>query len=249
MLSFKTKSLPLLNVLSDEELGELLKHAHVRNRNKNSVLFSDSLQRDHVYFVMSGWVGIFADSADGGQSIVDIVPAGGIVGDHLILENCSDDFYAMVISPEASLLEVNVQDVRNFAKKNSRFSYELFRFMSEQSLQMRKQICQINCMPAVDRILVFLLRFADGSEEKFLLPFTRTLMAAYLGMKRETFSRAQHELEKAGVIIKGNVVTIENYDRINQELISAARSHRTTTPMMINDNNSAVEDKFYRKVS
>ncbi len=228
MISFRSRALPLLNVLSDEDLGEIMKHAHVKTHAKNSLLFSDATAHDHVYFVMSGWVGLFADSADGAQAIVDVITAGGMVGDHLIHGKSDEDLYSMVISQEASLLEIPLHVVQYHARRNAHFSFELFRFMSEQALQMRKHICQINCMPVAHRILMFLLRFAGDGQKHFLLPFNRTLMAAYLGMKRETFSRAQKELEKSGVFIHGNRVTIEDLSLIPEDILLATLGDAST---------------------
>lgn len=211
----------MLDSLSEADLGQLLKRSRMRNFNKGARLFSCELQEDYIYFVVSGWIGVFSDSADGSETIVDILTSGGMTGEHLVFNIPSGELYAEVISPDASLLEVPVADVREMACTRPNFSYDLFYYMTKQSMRLRSQIHQISHMCAAERILVLLLRFAGYDRKKhFYLPLTRTLLASYLGMKRETFSRAQKELEDMGVHIRGKEVVIDDYSRINDDLLS-----------------------------
>jgi len=72
-------------------------------------------------------------------------------------------------------------------------------------------------MNAAQKIGCFILRLANVTHTSFevILPYDKSLIASYLGMKGETFSRALNELKPLGITIKGNVLSVDNI----QELI------------------------------
>lgn len=72
---------------------------------------------------------------------------------------------------------------------------------------------------ASQRIGCFMLRLCGSSDERDItlkLPYDKSLIAARLGMKSETFSRALNKLRnETNINISGSVVTIPEIDDLS----------------------------------
>ena len=83
-------------------------------------------------------------------------------------------------------------------------------------------------MNAAQRVGCFILRLARSqqTEKKITLPYEKNLIACYLGIKRETFSRALNDLRLIGINVQGNILSIANIqDLINFTCVSCSLTY------------------------
>jgi CRP-like cAMP-binding protein len=75
-------------------------------------------------------------------------------------------------------------------------------------------------MNAAQRIGCLFIKLSETTAQKgpvsFTLPFNKILLANYLGMQRETFSRGLKELTTMGVKIKGNSIYVKEIQSLIQ---------------------------------
>jgi CRP/FNR family transcriptional activator FtrB len=57
----------------------------------------------------------------------------------------------------------------------------------------------------------------QGTPDKAVLPYEKTLIASELGITRESFSRALSSLEKSGISVEGQVIAIRDASRLAGE--------------------------------
>lgn len=87
------------------------------------------------------------------------------------------------------------------------------------------QLEHASTMNAPQRLGCFILRLTNNTKTSFkiTLPYDKNLIAAYLGMKGETFSRALSELKPLGVSVKGKTLLINDIHKlINFSCISCS---------------------------
>jgi len=81
-------------------------------------------------------------------------------------------------------------------------------------------------MNAAQRVGCFILKLCDSKHPnnvELALPYDKMLIASYLGMKRETFSRALSDLKSIGITVHGNMLLIEDLNKlINFSCISCS---------------------------
>ena len=92
--------------------------------------------------------------------------------------------------------------------------------MASMSREMRRLQLETEhraMMDAPQRISCMLLRLsADmiGAGGAFTFPYDKSLAAARLGMKPETFSRALAQLKSDGVTVKGSEIRIDSFSHL-----------------------------------
>ena len=82
----------------------------------------------------------------------------------------------------------------------------------------------LTVMTAPQRIGCFLLKLCRSKGDRnvgILLPYDKTLVAAFLGIKLETFSRSLAQLRELGVSVDGPQVTIENIEKLQKYVCSS----------------------------
>ena len=70
------RNVHLFSGLSEEQLDEVLQHAHIQKLGKDQTLFSQGDLVDSFYLVFSGQIKLFRLSAEGQEKIMEIVISG-----------------------------------------------------------------------------------------------------------------------------------------------------------------------------
>lgn len=81
------------------------------------------------------------------------------------------------------------------------------------------------------RVGCFILKLCDSKNHnnvELALPYDKMLIASYLGMKRETFSRTLNDLKLIGVTVNGNILSIKDLTRlVNFSCVSCSLMYDT----------------------
>ena len=178
---------------------ELTTASHELSLQKNQTLMVQNDPADWFYFIISGWVKLYRETKSGDEAVIELLGAGEFVGENAFFEGgvYSNDAAAieqaeLIRFPSVLLKEAlatchatAVAMLNIYAKRNERQTREL------ESLKLQGTPQRIGC---------FLLRECKGQltgTHSIELPYGKALVAAQLGMKGETFSRALAKLQKA----------------------------------------------------
>ncbi len=97
-------------------------------------------------------------------------------------------------------------------EKSHQFSLNIVRFLAEsvQALMLSAEVLQLKT--AKEKVGWYLVH--SKINNTFELPYSKSLTAAYLGMKPESFSRALGELKKDGIILDNKKIRLSNGDEL-----------------------------------
>lgn len=207
------RGLPFFNGLDAAVATPLLKagRACVYARGENIFLQNDAASR--LLIVLSGWVKLFRQTPDGEEAVLALLSAGDMFGEAAIFGGAGYPFSATA-AEDARIFEISGDTLRNLAKQNHDVMARVMDSMSRELRNLQMQNEHLALMSAPQRVGCLLLQLAaglTGDGGGFTLPYDKSLAAARLGMKPETFSRALSQLKPVGVAVEGAEVKIASF--------------------------------------
>jgi len=211
------RSHPLFARLSPDDIRELVSEGPIQRCPRGTILFQQDEPADRFFFILSGWVKLFRETAEGEQSVVAIFTRGESFAEVAIFYNARYPVTAEVID-DARLLVILAEPFTRRLRENFELVLSMMASMSWHLRALVQQLEQIKGRSATQRLADFLLRLAhnDGGAMHVHLPYDKALIAARLGMKPETFSRALAKLRAAGVQVERQQIVIPNVARLRR---------------------------------
>lgn len=205
------RRLPMFDEMNSELLEDFCRSAQVQHLPKGATLFTQDSPSEWFFVLISGWVKLFTETMDGDEAVVDILTAGHIVGEINVLEDGVHAFGAVTVEP-VTLLRLPCNLLKNAVSNDHKAALAMLRSVSRQRQRQIREIESLTLQNASQRIGCFLLRLCAPHLEvpiSLTLPYDKSLIAARLGMKSETFSRALSKLRReTDITVKGAVVSI-----------------------------------------
>jgi CRP-like cAMP-binding protein len=196
-------NLPIFNGLNQENLQEFFHHSQLKNYPKGALVFQEGAKALKFYIVLQGWVKLFQINEAGKEFVLQIIGAGeGIMESATLLD--SNFTNSAQIVEEARILSIPSLIICQNIKNNQLLANNILMLMAEQSQQLINQLSQLTLKTARQRVGSFLLNLFLRRKlplDPIRLPYDKALIAAYLKMRSETFSRALQELQESDLII------------------------------------------------
>ncbi len=203
--------LPLFTGLQGGTIRRLLGAGRVRQYRRGATLFSQEDPAESFFVVLDGWVKLSRDTAEGDEYIIGMFSRGESFAEAAIFDSGCYPVTAEAV--EASrILVVPAKPFVASISNDPRLALSMLASMSRHLRHLVQQVEQLQAKTSSQRVGAFLLRLSDSADEAITiqLPYDKSLIAARLGMKPETFSRALAKLRQLGVRSEGaNVVVPE----------------------------------------
>ncbi len=212
------KALPLFAMLKDSDIATLLRHSQVKELAKSDMLFLQGEPAGNFYIVISGWIKLFRETGDGHESIAGLCSEGDTFGEAVLYEGSHYPFGAQAVEL-SKVLRIPAAAVKELIQRDSTFAAHLIQAMSQRMHSLELQVEHLSAMTAPQRIGCFLLKLCRGKPERnieLVLPYDKGLVATFLGVKLETFSRALHQLKPVGVEVNGPAVTVADMHKLQE---------------------------------
>ncbi len=203
-------SLQIFSGLSSASLNELMTHAQIRTVSKGKLLFLASEQANRLYIILKGWVKIFQGSVKGDETVLQMLSSGDAIMETAVLLNLSYPVSAQ-IAENATILSLPAPVFRERIKQDSDLATNFLTSMSYRSQGLINKMALSRLKTVDERVGWFLLKLAleQGHKTRYIdLPYEKSLIASYLDMKRETFSRALKRFKQKGFKIENNRVIL-----------------------------------------
>lgn len=201
-------SLPIFSNLTAEDIHSLLDNSHIQQCNKGKALFLEGDSINRFYVVLEGWVKVFKATANGEEIILQMLGSGDPFSVSAVFLDDVWSANAQVVK-NATLLSMPVPLLKDQIKANNKLALNLLTTMSRYSQELIWQVENIRLRTAEERVGWFLLKLLlkqGGTSRRVDLPYGKSLIASYLGMKRETFSRTLQSMKKKGFEIQKNTI-------------------------------------------
>jgi len=199
-------------------LDALLVQSQVIEPHKNETLFTQGGEAAFLFVVLSGWVKLFRETGDGKEAIAGLCTHGDLFGEAVLYQNAKYPFSAQAVA-ESIVLRIPASIIRDRINKDGGFATRLLQVVGQRLNALELHVEHITVMTAPQRVGCFLLKLCKGKEGRnvgIMLPYDKTLVATYLGMKLETFSRTLAQLRNIGVAVDGPQVVIEDVGKLQE---------------------------------
>jgi len=202
------KSLPMLAAIDDRELDELLSFAQIREYEKDKLLFLRDEPATRLYVVLQGWVKVYNGLETGEEAILQMLGSGETLLEAAVFLDVPTPVSAQVVE-NALLLSIPAPVIRQRIQSNPQLAVSMLNTVSLRSQRLVQQLELSRLKTVQERVGWFLLRLAlsqrtpDGT---IFLPYEKSIIASYLDMRPETFSRTLQKFKQEGFEVSSDYV-------------------------------------------
>lgn len=201
----------LFSSLTDLQLDRVYRHSRIVELEDGQLLFSQGENVVCFYLVLSGKIKLYRVSPDGQEKIIEIVPAGEVFAEALMFMD--QPYYPVSAAALSNTVVVGIE-ARDFKAMLWDSVDTCLLLLGDMSFRLRKLIHEIDTLTlhsGTCRVASYLLQHAPDDQECFDLDVAKSVIAARLSVKPETFSRIIKNLREQGIIsIDGNKITIHD---------------------------------------
>ncbi|WP_135076838.1 Crp/Fnr family transcriptional regulator [Terasakiella sp. SH-1] len=200
--------------LSDEDLKVLLANALVSEEPKGSLLFSQGDQADRFYILLEGRVKLFTANEDGEESIVEVYNGPNSFAEAAMFASARFPVNCETVS-EVRLVRVDAGPFLKVLQDQPQISKSILRKLATRYRELLDEVIQLKTQSPAQRLGVFFISLVEGIEDLSVeLPYDKHLIAARVGMKPESLSRALVRLKEIGVSCEKNILEIKDMEKL-----------------------------------
>ncbi len=218
----------LFSGLPEKILEGLLNKTSIVKYTRGTVLFLQGQPAENCYLLLDGWVKIFRNTPGSKQVVLAVRSSGETIAESAVIKGWNYTSSAEVAS-DARLLRIPAGPLLKLLRENGGFSMLMLGYLSEKLHGMAFKLGRFQTQSAPQRLGNFLLSLTGSEDKKAAveIPYDKSLLAASLGMKPESLSRAQLKLKLYGVETKGKKVTLSNITKLREYCLEHDPSQRT----------------------
>lgn len=203
-------ALPLFRGLTEGTLRGALKGARIADVEKGDAFLTQGEPVSRFFVLLEGWAKAFKTAADGEESVIQILGKKDCLLDNPFLNPGVSNLSAKTVT-KAKLLSLSLSALRDAASRNRELAQNLLAVTAQRLQRLVAQFEQITLRTAEERVGWFLvnLHLETGLEGAPLqLPYDKALIANYLNIKPETFSRVLQLFRQKGFKIDKHEVVM-----------------------------------------
>lgn len=223
------KSLTLFANLPDQGVMHFVDASQIKTYKKGQLLYLEGEEANSFYILCSGWLKLFRTTREGEEVGLAMLTKDNITGEHAIFEQERYASSAQIVE-DAQILSIPLALLREQLRLDNQLAFNMMASQVQYQRRHELQLEQYFLYSAPQRIGHFILGLCPPPGQKDIvtlsLPYDKSLIAATLGMKGATFSRALNILrEETGIHITGTRVTIDSMERLLQFVNGYSHPH------------------------
>ena len=213
--------IPLFSELPAEDLDTVTQAAHIREAERNEILFLSGEKPDGMYLVLDGQVKLSLTSPSGAEKIVDIMGVGTSFAEALMFYDRPSPVTAQAVK-KSLLAFIPARVILGEINRSDQFTRRMLAGLSARLHHVIADMEAFCLQSSTQRVIGVLLSETQdqpgaGVRRTVHLPANKNLIASRLNLTPETFSRALHELAEEGLIKStGKEITILDLDRLKR---------------------------------
>jgi len=206
---------PLFQLLGPDLCSMLAASGSVRDYRRGEMVFWQGEPADSLFIVLSGCIKLCRETASHDHEVIGVLTAGQVYFEPSMFTNGRHHLIAEAVS-SARVARLDADTLRKAILRRPELAFTLLSLSSTANKALVEQVEQLKTRSVPQRIGAFLLQQAELTREpqNFALPFSKTLIARFVGAKLESFSRSLGQLADQGVQIVNDRVAIEDVDRL-----------------------------------
>lgn len=204
------KALPLFRGIKNDVLRNVLRSARLVQHDKASVFVMQGELTTRFYIVLDGWVKVFKSTTEGDEAILQLLGKRDCVLFYTLFPAGPSPVSARTIT-KTKLLSLPVSMLRDDIVQHKELALNLLAISSKRTQRLINHFEQLTLRSAKERVGGFLLNLnldTGIGGPPIVLPFDKSLIANYLGIKPETFSRILQDFRERGFLIDRQQITL-----------------------------------------
>jgi CRP/FNR family cyclic AMP-dependent transcriptional regulator len=206
------RNVPLLSVLSKEELAALARVVARRSYARGSLILGAGDPTDSLYILISGRIKVFMSDLDGKEVILAVLGPNEFFGEMGLIDN--NPRSASVVALEAcELVCISRTDFRRCLAENFDMAMTVMRGLVKRLREADNQIGSLALMDVFGRVARLLLGAAEliDGEKVVTVKLSKQDIARMIGASREMVSRVMKHLQEAGYIeVRSDTIVIRD---------------------------------------
>ena len=192
--------MPMFRHVARAHLAELARHARVQHVRRGATVCRRGESLNCFFGVAYGLVKLALRADSGEEKVLRLVSAGETFGEALVFRERPNPLDAVALA-DTMLVVFPSQAVIALLEQDTDFARGLLDSLSERMHDLVAEVEASTLLSARQRVAAYLESLAvDQSSSRARLPATKTVIAARLGVTKETFSRLLRELANQGLI-------------------------------------------------
>ena len=208
---------PIFRHVPQKDIEKLVHRSTERRLDRGASIYLQGEKAHSLFVVLEGWVKTYRMSPCGNEAVVGIFTKSGSFGEEAILVDQDFVSGAEAVSP-ARVLQIDAQYLTQALAADLALCQSVLSGAMQNNCDLVHHVEQLKSHTGGQRIADFLLSLYG--EEKgnctVILPYDKVLIAAWLGMKPESLSRAFRRLKMYGVTIQKDHAIIDSAERLAQ---------------------------------
>ena len=216
--SFSLRDLPLFVSIDEETLSQLTLESKIESYSPGATIFRQDDPATAVVLIINGYVKILRIAPNGDETLIAIRTDG-----EALIEPCtgSTDVYSVSAETigQSTLVKIPATRFVRFLRDSASLNLAVMKDAKEKMAALVYEIEALKSQNADQRLAHFLVKLCPHNEERcrFRLPYDKRLIAAQLGVKQETLSRAFAKLREIGVRTETRDILVESVSRLKAQ--------------------------------
>ncbi|NWK78786.1 Crp/Fnr family transcriptional regulator [Aquitalea sp. LB_tupeE] len=188
---------PLFWCLSHEQVLKLSCYSNLIRGKRGGVIYQSGDMCNHLYFVVYGTVKISISKESGIEKVIELVGENSFFGEAALLLKMPHQNMAQFVQ-DTLILKVASEGINEIFNKSQEFSIGLIDCLAYRQIKLMKSIERISIESALQRVANYLVDLSNESGDSLMssikLPANKSLVASFLCLAPETFSRVLKKL-------------------------------------------------------
>lgn len=215
--------LALFREIGKAQLAELARHARAQSARRGETICRRGEAMSVFFGVAYGLVKLSLRSPSGEEKVLRLVGPGETFGEALIFKERPNPLDAVALG-DTMLVVIPGQAVNAMIDADPHFARSLLASLSERMHNMVAEVEASALRSARQRLAAYLESLCeDPAGSRVRLPASKTVVAARLGVTKETFSRLLRELANARLItVQQREIVLHDRGRLAAEAAGPA---------------------------
>jgi len=218
------RDVPMFATVDAQSMQRLTRDAKLEQFEDGQTIFRQGDRALYVAIVLDGFVKLMRTASCGDETLINICNNG-----ESLYEALTPDGESYRVGAEAvghtHVMKLSAPRFRYMLRESPSLAMGVIEEASRKLNGLIGEIESLKGQTAEQRLARFLLSLCPPNAESccLRLPYDKRLIAARLGVKQETLSRAFAKLREIGVRTETRDVTIENVARLSSECCGGER--------------------------
>lgn len=201
--------------LKPETIQRLIAPATAAQLRQHETLFRQGDPATAFFIVVEGWIKLYRITFSGDETVIHLLTKGSSFAEAVAFTGSNYPATAEAVS-EARIVRIPADHVVRCIRESLDIALAMIASTSQHLHHLVQQVEQLKAQSGVQRVAEFLASLCpvESGPSSIALPYDKVLIAARLGLKPESLSRAFAKLRTIGVDVRASHVAISDVARL-----------------------------------